>query len=257
MCAGDTILLSDPPTTPIAKLHKENSNVNLRDYPTYVMMHYNEMKNVCKIKKLFSCGDNGIFSNDKLCVLLLKDNHFYNVFGHDFLFCNVDTPHVGVKRKRGSLSRYKKSFCLRCMVSYSNDYLHVCLGRCPRCLSSNDSNHHSGQDDFEERVCKDCGRKFLYEYCYISHKAMKLKGEHVSYCSFLCTLLNCDDCRQDFSLSLRCRHFGKKKRVVQLNNIFFPIMIPRVLIMVRVSTLNVVIVQSFTLKDFLVIIIVS
>ena len=37
----------------------------------------------------------------------------------------------------------------------------------------------------------------------------------------------------------------------------FPIMIPRVLIMARASTLNVVIVQSFTLKDFLVIIIVS
>ena len=38
----------------------------------------------------------------------------------------------------------------------------------------------------------------------------------------------------------------------------FPIMIPpRALIMARVSTLNVVIVQSFTLKDFLVIIIVS
>ena len=109
MCAGDTILLSDPPKTPIAKLHKENSNVNLRDYPTYVMMHYNEMKNMCKIKKLFSCGDNGIFSNNKPCVLLLKDNNFYNVFGDDFLFCNVDTPHIGVKRKCGSLSRYIKS----------------------------------------------------------------------------------------------------------------------------------------------------
>ena len=222
LCAGDTILLSDPPKTPIAELRKENSNVNSRDYPTYVLMHYNETKNTCKIKKLFSCGDNGIFSNDKPCVLLLKNNHFYNVFGHNFLFCDVDTPHIGVKRKRGSLSRYKKSFCLRCMVSYSNDYLHVCLGRCPRCLSSNDSHHNSGQDDFEEeRVCQDCGRKFLHEYCYVSHKATKLKGEHASYCSFLCTLLNCDDCRQDFSLSLRCRHFGKKKRAVQSNNVFF------------------------------------
>ena len=104
------------------------------------------------------------------------------------------------------------------MVSYSNDYLHVCLGRCRRCLSSNDSHHNSGQDDFEETVCEDCGRKFLHEYCYVSHKATKLKGEHVSYCSFLCTLLNCDDCRQDFSLSLRCRHFGKKKRVIQFNH---------------------------------------
>ena len=129
LCASDTILLSDPPKTPITKLRKENSNVNLRDYPMYVLMHYNETKNMCKIKKLFSCGDNGIFSNDKPCVLLLKNNHFYNVFGHDSLFCDVDTPHIGVKRKHGSLSRYKKSFCLRCMVSYSNDYLHVCLGR--------------------------------------------------------------------------------------------------------------------------------
>ena len=29
LCAGDTILLSDPPKTPIAKLCDENSNVNL------------------------------------------------------------------------------------------------------------------------------------------------------------------------------------------------------------------------------------
>ena len=97
LCAADTVLLSDPPKTPIAKLLKENSNVNLRDYPTYVLMHYNETKNVCKIKKLFSCRDNSTFSNDKLCVLLLKNNHFYNVFGHDFLFCDVDNPHIGVK----------------------------------------------------------------------------------------------------------------------------------------------------------------
>ena len=50
-----------------------------------------------------------------------------------------------------------------------------------------------------------------------------------------------------------------EKRRGSFNRItfFFPIMIPRILIMVRVSMLNVVIVQSFTLKDFLVIIIVS
>ena len=49
------------------------------------------------------------------------------------------------------------------------------------------------------------------------------------------------------------------KRIGSFNRITFfsPIMIPRVLIMARVSTLNVVTVQSFTLKDFLVIIIGS
>ena len=48
-------------------------------------------KNACRIEKLFSCGDDGIFSNDKPCVLLLKDRHFYNVWEHNFMFNDVNT----------------------------------------------------------------------------------------------------------------------------------------------------------------------
>ena len=72
-------------------------------------------------------------------------------------------------------------------------------------------------DDCE--TCDDCGRSFLQQFCFESHKAKKLNGEYASCCEFLCTLLNCDDCRRDFSLVLKCRHFGRKKRIDR--NVFF------------------------------------
>ena len=214
---SECLCLTETPKNVITKLRRENCDLDLNDYPMYVLMHYNSGQNKCKIERLFSCGDDGIFSNDKPCVLLLKEKHFYNVWGHDFLFNDVDTPKIGTKRKCGSAPRYKKLFCLCCMVSYSNDYLHVCSGRCHHCLDTNESHDSSGS--FEEKVCDDCDRVFLQEFCYESHKAKKLRGEYESYCDFLCTLLNCDDCRRDFSLSVKCRHFGKKKR--RIENVFF------------------------------------
>ena len=38
---------------------------------------------------------------------------------------------------------------------------------------------------------------------------------------FLCTLLNCDNCRRDFSLSVKCRHFGKKKKELKIQMFSF------------------------------------
>ena len=72
----------------------------------------------------------GFFSNDRPCVLLLKDKHFYNVWKYECLFLNMDNSTIRGKRKSGGASdqRYKKLFCFRCMVLYSNDNLHVCEG---------------------------------------------------------------------------------------------------------------------------------
>ena len=111
-----------------------NSSKEISYYPTYILKHSVDNKNRCKIGKLFSCGDNGVFSSDRPCILLLRKDHFYNVWGHDSLFDDVDNPRIGSKRKCGSSPRYKKLFCLRCMVSYANDHLHICKGRCHRCL---------------------------------------------------------------------------------------------------------------------------
>ena len=50
------------------------------------------------------------------------------------MFNDMDTPKIGKKHIRGSCPRYKKLFCLHCMVPYLNDSLHICQGRCHRCL---------------------------------------------------------------------------------------------------------------------------
>ena len=52
--------------------------------------------------------------------------------------------------------------------------------------------HDSNSYNFEEITCDDCGRSFLQEFCFESHKTKKLNGEYESYCAFLCTLLNCN-----------------------------------------------------------------
>ena len=70
--------------------------------------------------------------------------------------------------------------------------------------------HFNEGDDEDEIVCGDCGRTCLQISCYQIHKGRKLNGVYETYCVFLRTLRNCDDCRKDFSLSLKCSHFGKK-----------------------------------------------
>ena len=175
--------------------------------------------------KLFSCGDDGIFSNNKLCVLLLKDAHSYSIWGYDFLFNDVDTPKIGKERTRRSSPRHKKLFCLHCMVSYSNDHLHVCRGRCHRCLGTNNEHEMAAAHDDRELFYDNCGRYFLQESCFESHKALKLFGEYKSYCEFLCTLGNCDECRRAFNLSVKCRHFGKKRKCVGRNIYFSDVVI--------------------------------
>ena len=73
--------------------------------------------------------------------------------------------------------------------------------------------------------CDNCGRYFLQESCFESHKALKLCGEYKSYCEFLCTLRNCDECRRAFNLSIKCRHFGKKRKCVGRNVYFSDVVV--------------------------------
>ena len=106
------------------------------------------------------------------------------------------------------------------MVSYSYDHLHFCEGRCIRCLSTTDE--HVDEEFEDEIVCADCGTLFLQRSCFELHKIRELNGLYGNYCDFLHTLRNCDDCRRDFSLCLKCAHFGKKRRKLESGNrIFF------------------------------------
>ena len=120
---------------PIRVLCKENCNSDWQNYPTHVLRYFVEGKK-SSVDKLFSCGDEDIFPDDAPCVLLLHQNHFHNVWDYNSLFNEVDCPKIGRKHLRGSAIRYKKKFCLRCMVSYSNDFLQACQGRCHHCLEN-------------------------------------------------------------------------------------------------------------------------
>ena len=220
LSTGDDVadFSKDNSKLPVLKFRRDNSSKEISNYPTYVLKHSLDNKNCCKIEKLFSCGDNGVFSSNRPCVLLLRNDHFYNVWGHDALFDDVDNPRIGSKRKCGSSPRYKKLFCLRCMVSYANDHLHICKGRCHRCLGTTEDHE---TNDFKEFFCEDCGRCFCQESCFESHKTKKLNGGYEMYCSFLHTLRTCNECRHEFSLSIKCRHFGKTNNKRQHRNIYF------------------------------------
>ena len=91
------------PKLPTLNMRRENSNYNLSTYPTFVLKYSCE-KNKSKIIKLFSCGDLGIFSNDQPCIILLKDDHFYNVWRYETLFLDIDNLTICGKHKSGGAS---------------------------------------------------------------------------------------------------------------------------------------------------------
>ena len=108
------------------------------------------------------------------------------------------------------------------MVSYSNDHLHVCEGRCIRCLSTMDEHLNDGNSDEGDQItCGDCGRAFLQQFCYRVHKQRELNGPYANYCDFLASLLNCDECRNNFSLFIKCSHFGTKRMRLEDKRVFF------------------------------------
>ena len=100
------------------------------------------------------------------------------------------------------------------MVSYSSEILHVCQGYCDKCLAKIDDHVFDGHNE-NETVCSQCERFFPNEFCLESHLLSKLNGEYVRYCDYLKTLKNCENCLEEFSLSTKCKHFGKKRRRVQ------------------------------------------
>ena len=164
-----SINVNKPTFKSVLNLKRRNCNEEPATFPTFVLKYdgHNKSKGSHHIIKLFSCGDVGIFSNDKPCVLLLRNGHFYNVS----LFLSMDNPKIGGKRKSGGASsqRYKKLFCLRCTVSYSNDHLHVCEGHCFRCLSTTDEHLNDGNLTKEiklhvETVVKRFCNSFVIEF---------------------------------------------------------------------------------------------
>ena len=193
---------------PMVRFTHMNSNLELRIFPVYVLQYVRRDKNV-SIEKNFSCGNDGIFPNVNPCILILKDGHYYNVWDYCSLFNEINCPTIrGGKCNKGSSERYKKRFCLCCMVSYSLEILHVCQGRCERCLGRVEDHLVNGEND--ETFCHKCERCFMNEFCFESHLIDKLNGEYSSYCKFLTTLKNCESCLLEFG-SYSCRkHFGKQ-----------------------------------------------
>ena len=178
---------------PILNMISSNSNHDLATFPVYVLRHKNQ-DNTARREKVYSCGDNGIFSNINPFVLLLKDEHFLNVWDYALLFNEIDCPTINQKkRNKGSGERYKKRFCLRCMVSFSNQSLHICQGFCDKCLEKVED--HLCCEFYETELrCSMHERYFMNEFCFESHKMEKLSGEFKSYCDILAILKNCDSC---------------------------------------------------------------
>ena len=104
LCTEQLGIVQEKSTLAMARFRCDNSSREIKTYPTYVFQHLVRDRNCCCVAKVFSWGDMGIFSNDKSGVLLLKNNHFYNVWDHDFMFNVVDTPRIGKKRTHGSSS---------------------------------------------------------------------------------------------------------------------------------------------------------
>ena len=191
---------------------RENSKSDsLNFFPVYILCYTQGQNKNASIEKVFSCGDDGVFPSFNPCVLVLKDGHFYNVWDYNRLFNEIDCPNINQKkRNKGSGERYKKHFCLRCMVSYSLESLHVSQGRCANCLETVE-NHLNYDNSFheEELHCSMCERHFTNEFCYQSHRIKKSNGECRDYCQFLKGLRNCKMCLEDFQLTLCCKHFNK------------------------------------------------
>ena len=144
----------------MVNLIRSNCNLELRTYPTYVLRYVNKGMKSC-IGKVFSCGDdNVIFPNDHPCVLLLKDNHYLNVWDYSSLLDEIDCPDISRKKcNKGSGERYKKHFCLRCIVSFSSERLHICQGVCEKCLEKVENHLDSNFSD-NDIQCEDCERCF-------------------------------------------------------------------------------------------------
>ena len=79
----------------VLSLRRRNCNEEPATFPTFVLKYDDHDKSKrSRIIKLFSCDDTGIFSDDKPCILLLRNGHFYNVWKYEWLFLNMDNPKI-------------------------------------------------------------------------------------------------------------------------------------------------------------------
>ena len=139
------------------------------------------------------------------------------MWDYQALYIDKDVRDIagGRKNVKGSLPRYKKRFCLHCMVSFCNEELHICEGRCRRCLQhhiDHDCNHFDDDELDETAWCIECEHDFRNEFCYAAHLHVKLNGRFKSYCELLRVLDQCDRCISEFELIRRCCHKRGRKR---------------------------------------------
>ena len=184
--------------------YRQNCSKHLSNYPVYVLMHEIKGKKSC-IKKLYSVSDDGVFPNLSPLVLLLRNGHYFNVWDYQALYINKDVRGIvgGRKNVKGSLPCYKKRFCLHCMVLFCNEELHICEGRCRRCLQhhiDHDCNRFDDDKLDETAWCIECEHDFRNEFCYAAHLHVKLNGRLKSYCELLRVLDQCDRCISEFEL---------------------------------------------------------
>ena len=194
-------------------VYRQNCNKELDRYPVYVLSY--ELRGTrFRFKKLFGVDDDGLFPNLDPIVVLLRDGHYYNVWDYASLFVGSDTARSRVGC-RGSFARYKKRYCLRCMVSFSNDELHICEDRCRRCLQ-NRADHDDFITDYDDvesvRFCPICNGPFSNDFCYEAHAKVRFfeNGRFESYCDLLSSLDRCSTCVGDFELRKKCRHKMKR-----------------------------------------------
>ena len=91
-----SVNVNKPTVKSVLNLKRRNCNKEPATFPTFVLKYdgRDKSKRSCHITKLFSCGDVGIFSNDKPCILLLRNGHFYNVWKYEWLFLIMDNPKI-------------------------------------------------------------------------------------------------------------------------------------------------------------------
>ena len=143
-------------------MHENSNSDSLNFFPVYILRYIQGQNKNASIEKVFLCGDNGVFLSVHPCILVFKDGHFYNVWDYNRLFNEIDCPNINQKkRNKGSGERYKKRFCLRCMVSYSLECLHMCQGRCTNCLETVENHlNYDNSFDEEELHCSMCEQHF-------------------------------------------------------------------------------------------------
>ena len=173
--------------------YRQNCKKELHTYPVYILMHELGRGKRSRFRKLYGVNDNGIFPNLSPLVLMLKDRHYYNIWDYQELFIDCDNRGIH-KNMKGSPLCYKKHFCLRCMVSFSNEELHVCEGHCRKCLQH--YSDHDGtiiEDGREAAWCGECGHDFRNDFCFAAHSRVSLRegGRFANFCKLLSMLDQC------------------------------------------------------------------